>query len=371
MDMLFGKFVKQPLPKTNIATQEEQPDHSDLGSDLKDQCDQVEISDQLLDQPKDQLLDQESSNLASADFAPGAKNDSEPVQSAPGAEITPGAGFALAKNTTPLIVADVGGHTAIPHIILDSLLPKLSTSEQSVYLRLYRLSYGFKTDTCKIGFPKLATTCNISRRQAINCVERLESLGLIEKLGSDLDNKSQDNRGNIYKVKLPLTASATNTPRADNAPGAKPALSATNAPIKDHDHDHVNKDHHQSEVMKIYQTFTGNKSWTKSDQAAYEKLKHLSINEISNLIKSTLEKAHQKPASLAYFVKAYQNPNVVNPNQKQVIKAKIAAIVKRKREAHVGAKYTISDLTYDVKAECVREGIVFDNDLFNEVLEKK
>lgn len=47
----------------------------------------------------------------------------------------------------------------------------------------------------------------------------------------------------------------------------------------------------------------------------------------------------------------------------------LAAIVKRVRDSHRGRNgYSTADLVYDVKAACAREAVIFDNDLFNELL---
>ena len=43
--------------------------------------------------------------------------------------------------------------------------------------------------------------------------------------------------------------------------------------------------------------------------------------------------------------------------------------MRRVRETHTGkAKYAIADFVYDVKAACAREGVIFDNDLFNKLV---
>lgn len=250
----------------------------------------------------------------------------------------------------------------LPNWIQDKLLPTLDINEQVILLRIIRLTLGFHRQiTDSISFTKLAEKCNISVASVQRAIKSLQNRSLI-KVHSDLSRSKLG--GNKYEL--------TETFYSHTDHRSEVSM-VTQTNIKEHDdHDDLKRtSHHQKEVMMIYKNLTGNDSWTKSDAAAYEKLKHLSLQEISQLIKSTLEKAHQKPASLAYFVKAYQNPTVINPAQKSVIKAKLAAIVERKRQAHVGTRYTIADLTFDVKAECIREGIAFDNDLFNELLEKK
>ena len=44
-------------------------------------------------------------------------------------------------------------------------------------------------------------------------------------------------------------------------------------------------------------------------------------------------------------------------------------MVKRVRENRRGlAGYSLADLVCDVKAACAREGVVFDNDIFNQLI---
>lgn len=339
-----------------------------LGKELED--DQLDLNI-ALDQP-DQPLDHVEINLKRDDqpITPLPENpvikspcDSNPVIESPG------------DNNTPLLnhpVIKSPGHVVTPlpsnrekgfftsNWIEDELMPTLEISEQVVLRRIIRLTFGFnRSISDSVGSLKLAEKCNMSESGIKKTIRSLEQKAMI-KVHRDMSGNRYTG-GNKYEI-LFL--------KEEKTPGHQITPLPSN-PIKDHDHDFKITDHHQKEVMTIYKNLTGNDSWTKSDAAAYEKLKHLSLQEISQLIKSTLEKAHQKPASLAYFVKAYQNPTVINPAQKSVIKAKLAAIVERKRQAHVGTRYTIADLTFDVKAECIREGIAFDNDLFNELLEKK
>jgi len=253
------------------------------------------------------------------------------------------------------------GYTKVANYIIDSLPSLLDPYEILVYLKLYRLAYGFHNHTCMVGYTGISKATNISVAQVRRAVAKLTSIGLVRVIEVI---KTKDIQGSKYEVRVPKVCSNRAYHLIDRT-----VQESNNKEIDDHDS--LNKDHHQNEVMMIYKNLTGNDSWTKSDVAAYEKLKHLSLQEISQLIKSTLEKAHQKPASLAYFVKAYLTPTQANPANKSAVKAKLAAIVERKREAHVGTRYTIADLTFDVKSECIREGISFDNELFNDIILKK
>src|SRR5438105_1883630 len=67
--------------------------------------------------------------------------------------------LALSAQLAP--IPNIAGDTRVPNVILEWLLPQLRVQEQAVYLRLYRLSHGFRSDTCRVGFEKLAKGCNI------------------------------------------------------------------------------------------------------------------------------------------------------------------------------------------------------------------
>jgi hypothetical protein len=85
--------------------------------------------------------------------------------------------------------------TVTPNDIWDEIIPTLDVYDQSVLWQLYRLTRGYHRETCTIGLPKLATRCNIGKRQVSTSVERLEKRGLIERLGADYSNKDKSLRG--------------------------------------------------------------------------------------------------------------------------------------------------------------------------------
>ena len=58
-----------------------------------------------------------------------------------------------------------------------------------------------------------------------------------------------------------------------------------------------------------------------------------------------------------------------DPRTLGVRRKALATIIRRVRENHMGrSNYGIADLVFDVKNACAREGVIFDNDLFNEVM---
>jgi DNA-binding Lrp family transcriptional regulator len=99
-------------------------------------------------------------------------------------------------------------HTRIPNEVFEDILPTLKTSQQSVLLRLYRLSWGFQKDTCHVSMGKLAKCCNLSPRQVITCIQSLEKRRFIKRVHVDLDNKNQQERGVTFQMLLPQAARA-------------------------------------------------------------------------------------------------------------------------------------------------------------------
>lgn len=93
--------------------------------------------------------------------------------------------------------------TPIPNGILDFVLSRLKPSEQAVLLRLYRLSRGFHSETCRVGFNTLARSCNISKTTAQVTIARLVELSYIEVIGVEQGGSNKLERGTIYKVNLP------------------------------------------------------------------------------------------------------------------------------------------------------------------------
>ena len=143
--------------------------------------------------------------------------------------------------------------------------------------------------------------------------------------------------------------------------------------IKDH-HDNLKKiDHHQDEhekcVMMIYQKITGN-NWSKPDFVAYQKIKNVSIEAIETGIRLATERSSNRPNSLAYFIKeimATANPSKQNRSQR---KKAMQKIIDRVSNSFIGSSYFMSDFVYKVKDLCLKEGVAFDNDLF-ELMNKK
>ncbi len=254
------------------------------------------------------------------------------------------------------------GFLKLPNWILDSLPTLVDSNEQLMYIHLYRLSHGFGKDQCLVSLDKLAERTGFSKRTVQTVLQNLENKGLITKLGHSFGKGVI--QGTIFRI-------ADIASLADIASPVENASLAKFTTIKDHHDDHLKEiDHHQKEVMMIYQKITGN-PWTKADTDNYIKIKDTSIEKIEVAIRLATQRATNRPNSLAYFVKeilSVANPSKQNRSQR---KKAMEKIVDRVRNSFVGSSYSMSDFTYKVKDLCLKEDINFDNDLYDEILGKK
>jgi hypothetical protein len=99
-------------------------------------------------------------------------------------------------------------YTSVPNGIFDNVLKTLTVYDQSILLRLYRLSRGYHKDTCMVGYQTLANACNISSRQAQKSIESLIGRGYIERVSVEQGGPKRQERGSVYKVNLPAAAIA-------------------------------------------------------------------------------------------------------------------------------------------------------------------
>ncbi len=147
--------------------------------------------------------------------AAAAQNDTEPLHRA-----------AAAQRATPAHSATVAGFTRVPNDLLDRILPTLDTYDQVLLIRLYRLSRGFGSDTCRVSVPTLAKACNISERQARKTIAKLEVRELIQRIEQDFGNKNLAMRGTTFRI---LISDATPARRATPAQQTTAAHDATPA----------------------------------------------------------------------------------------------------------------------------------------------
>jgi DNA-binding Lrp family transcriptional regulator len=162
-------------------------------------------------------LSSEAANISSPEvFSPPVKPS--PAENLAAPEISPIEPLktsAAESITAPAIFSRPEQHTRIPNEIFEDILPTLRTSEQSILLRLYRLTWGFQKDTCHVSMGKLGKACNLSSRQVTTCVQVLEKRHLIRRIHVDLDNKNQHERGVTFQMLLPRAARAKTSPPAN------------------------------------------------------------------------------------------------------------------------------------------------------------
>ncbi len=307
----------------------------------------------------------------------------------------------LVTQTPAVTVTPVRGVTGIPNAILDSLLPQLEPFEQLVYLRLYRLSHGFRSETCLIGLDRLATVCKISPSSAIRAIRELENKRLIRRLHPKLGGSMSESRGNhfwVFRPPVPQTAPVSQPPGVSQTPPV------SETPIKEITDDSINKTHHQinpapqlagvpetppvrgttggvrerenadndslrylAQTINLYTQVTKN-PWLETDTAAYIEngVGQVPFDKVKSVMLAVSERAGSRINSFAYFVKeilATSDQRTMTGRRKA-----FATIIKRVRENHVGlANYGVADFVFDVKAACIREGVIFDNDLFNDI----
>jgi hypothetical protein len=329
-----------------------------------------------------------------------------------GATVAPHA--TLAPHATVARYARVKGELRVPNTINFSIFPTLDPFAKAVYLQLFLLSYGFKKDTCLINLPTLARLILMSQRKVQNTIVYLESRGLVRRIGSRLGGEK---RGNYYQVLIPedvppinpnippencdeieadcMAPDATLVPRACLAPHATVARGATiknddddikiknkssskgkepeigNAPVENHTSAAAPREKETTNfllVREAYEKATGNR-WSQSDSEAYEQnsIANVPPEKIISIVETVVRRTPTKINSFKYFVKEITAQP--DPRNRAWQKKRLEKIVHKVRDISVGrANYSTADFVEDVKCSCAREGVVFENDLFNELV---
>ena len=311
----------------------------------------------------------------------------------------------------------VKGTLHVPNTILDVLLPALEPAAALLYLRLYRLSHGYRNPSCIVGLQKLATATHTSQKTVQRAIDYLEKRQLIVREGANLGGRT---RGLEFRVRVP--GSLANLTTLDKTPTvAKPTtpdevvkMTTLVNLASNKDDDLLNTNHHQSgekpsfpqlpttvpqdarvarrendplldpteaglgsvkqprfdhltQTVTAYTSVTKN-PWLQTDTVSY--LQHhvdqVPIEKVKTVIQTVFERAECRINSFAYFVK-----EILATNDLRTLGGRrkaLAGIIRRVRENHMGsASYAMADLIFDVKSACAREGVMFDNDLFNEL----
>jgi hypothetical protein len=125
---------------------------------------------------------------------------------------------------------------------------------------------------------------------------------------------------------------------------------------------------HLTQTITTYTTVTKN-PWLQTDTVSYLRhhINQLPIEKVKTVIQTVFERAECRINSFAYFVKeilAINDQRTLGGRRKA-----LTGIIRRVRENHMGlASYGVADLVFDVKSACAREGVMFDNDLFDELI---
>jgi hypothetical protein len=121
-------------------------------------------------------------------------------------------------------------------------------------------------------------------------------------------------------------------------------------------------------VLEAYEKATGNR-WNQSDSEAYEqnKIGNVQATKIISVLDAVAKRTPTKINSFRYFVKEITAQP--DPRNRAWQKKRLEKIVHKICDISVGrGGYSMSDFVEDVKCNCAREGIVFDNDAFNELV---
>jgi predicted oxidoreductase (fatty acid repression mutant protein) len=121
-------------------------------------------------------------------------------------------------------------------------------------------------------------------------------------------------------------------------------------------------------VREAYEKATGNR-WSQSDSEAYKQnnIGSVPANKIASVIETVVLRTPTKINSFRYFVKEITaQPDLRNRAWQ---KKRLERIVHKIRDISVGrGDYSMADFVEDVKCNCAREGVIFENDLFNELV---
>lgn len=156
---------------------------------------------------------------------------SEPSPLYPDATVAPDTTVAHDATVALNTPVEIRGYGPFTWDLLDRVMPRLDPYEQVVLLRLCRLAWGHKKDTCRVGYDRLQQACNLKKRKLQGVISKLEFLEYIRRLALEQGGADRSMRGTEYQILLPPPPGvqrATAALNATVAPNATVALSATN-----------------------------------------------------------------------------------------------------------------------------------------------
>jgi hypothetical protein len=253
----------------------------------------------------------------------------------------------------------------------------------------------FRRDTCIVGIARLAKSVVMSKRKLQETITYLEGRGLIKRLRSIMGGPS---KGNVYRVFVPsetMAHGATVAGDATVAGGATVAPCANNkydddikikssskgekagvdtGPVENHSCAAAPRERKEtadddlSRVRAAYEKATGNR-WNKSDSEAYHQhgIAKIPIEKTLSVLEAVARRTPTRINSFKYFVREIVAPP--DPHNRAWHKQRLKKIVSTVSDISVGhADFSLADFVEDVKCRCAREDIVFDNDIFNELV---
>lgn len=170
-----------------------------------------------------------------------ATEASEPSSLYPGATVAPHTTVAPETTVARSAPVEIRGYGPFTWDLLDGIMPRLDPYEQVVLLRLCRLAWGHKKDTCRVGYDRLQQACNLKKRKLQEVISKLEFLGYIQRLALEQGGSDRSLRGTEYQI---LLTPPPGVSRTTVAFGATVVSDATVAP------DATNKKNVLKEIYK-------------------------------------------------------------------------------------------------------------------------
>jgi DNA-binding Lrp family transcriptional regulator len=221
-----------------------------------------------------------------------------------------------------------------------------------------------------VGLTGLMRACSISESTCRRALRRLIELGFIRQL--EVIN-TKEVKGTTYQIETGVNLKPVSNP---NRSQSDTGVTATPNTVDEFD-DSKNDSHHHSlasadddsphllEIKGAYFQLTGN-AWLPSDTESYTQnpIATVPITRALEIMQAVKQRCGGRINSFNYFVKEIVKGS--DPGNRQFQRRALAKIVKRVRDLRVGAhNYGIADFVFDVKEVCAREGVIFDNDMFN------
>lgn len=110
----------------------------------------------------------------------------------------------LARKTTVASDApvEIRGYGSFTWDLFDRVMPRLDPYEQVVLLRLCRLAWGHKKDTCRVGYERLQQACNLKKRKLQEVISKLEFFEYIRRVSLEQGGSDRSLRGTEYQILL-------------------------------------------------------------------------------------------------------------------------------------------------------------------------